>query len=127
MQKWDVVRIYCDFLDNPHDKFCICICNQSHRFYFINSEPPQFRRARELAISIENYEALFLDHTSYVDTTKLLTISEERVVAAWTDEGRRHGILAPFLKKRIVEGALSHDVLLPEERALITNGENLPA
>ena len=119
MQKWDVVRIYCTFLPSPHDKFCVCICPISYRFYFINSEPPQFRKARDLAVSISNFETHFLNHTSYVDTTTLLTIDAGLVNGAWAQEDRRHGSIAPFLRTRIQEGAQAHSVLEDNDLALV--------
>ncbi|MGR9406265.1 hypothetical protein ACU8MI_06900 [Rhizobium leguminosarum] len=119
MQKWDVVRIYCPFLTNPHDKYCICICPVTSRFFFINSDPPQFRKARQVVISIESYEAHFLNHTSYVDTTNLLTIEPALAQGAWAQEDRRCGSIAPFLQDRIKEGANSHNVLHADDLALV--------
>lgn len=121
MQKWDVIRIYCDFLPNPHDKFCICICPATNRFYFINSDPPQFRKTRDLAVSITNFEAYFLNHTSYVDTTNLLTIRTALVNGALSDEERHHGSIAPFLRERIREAAQSHNVLTADDLAIVIN------
>lgn len=119
MQKWDVVRIFCPFLPNPHDKYCVCICPIDNRFYFINSEPPQFRRARDLAVSVESYEAHFLNHTSYVDTTNLLRIEAALVHGAWAQEDRRCGSIAPFLQNRIKDAAQSHNVLEDKDLALV--------
>lgn len=82
---------------------------------FINSEPPQFRKARELAISIENYEAIFLSHTSYVDTTKLQTnIPQNLIQAALDDPARKHGFISPTIKQRIIDAVQRHDVLESE-------------
>lgn len=121
MQKWDVLRIYCDFIPNPHDKFCICICPATNRFYFVNSEPPQFRKARELAVSITNFEAHFLSHTSFVDTTNLLTIRSTLVSGALLDEERHHGSIAPSLRQRIRDAAQSHNVLTSDDLALVVD------
>lgn len=83
---------------------------------FINSDPPQFRKARELAISIESQEALFLGHTSYVDTTLLVHLSEHIVQEALVDPNRNHGFIAPFLRTRIKEGVAWHEVMEPAHR-----------
>ena len=120
MQKWDVVRVYCDFLPNPHDKFCICICPENYWFMFVNSEPPVFPKSRNLAVSIENFEAHFLRHTSYVDTTTLVPISQALVEGALRDPDRLHGALAPGLRKRIVDAVLNHDVMEPAMWAKVT-------
>lgn len=123
MQKWDVIRVFCDFLVRPHDKFCICICPDQLWFMFINSNPPEFRKARGLAVEIANHEAMFLGHTSYVDTTMLQTeIPAHLVERALRDEGRRHGGLAPFLRTRIIEGVAAHEVMEPAHRDKVIEG-----
>jgi len=84
---------------------------------FINSEPPAFRKAKVLAVEISNFEAHFLQHTSYVDTTKLLDLAPEIVAEALTDADRLTGSLAPAIRQRIIDGALAHDVLSDADRA----------
>lgn len=122
MEKWEVIRVHCSFLANPHDKFCICISPDTNLFMFINSEPPQFRKARDLAVSIENYEATFLSHTSYVDTTKLQSaIPLDLVQEALADTNRKHGLLAPSIRKRIIEAVEAHDVMEPIHKEKLIN------
>lgn len=122
MQKWEVIRVHCSFLANPHDKFCICICPDNNLFIFINSEPPQFRKARALAVSIENYEATFLSHTSYIDTTKLQSsIPPELVQEALAETDRNHGLLAPSIRQRIIETVESHEVMEPLHKEKVVN------
>ncbi|MBL4805970.1 MAG: hypothetical protein JKY31_01620 [Rhodobacteraceae bacterium] len=120
MKKWDVVRIYCGFLKQPHDKYCICICPERRWFYFINSEPPQFRKARALAISIENYEAVFLNRVSYVDTTKVeKNLDTDSIDQAITDQDRHCGAIMPTIRERIRGAVGQHNVLTEEELSLI--------
>lgn len=86
---------------------------------FVNSEPPQARKARELAVSIANFEAQFLVHESYVDTTRLAEIPVHLVNAAENDRNRKHGFLAPSLRKRIIDAVNSHEVLAPAMKAKV--------
>ena len=116
MKKWDVVRIYCEFLTNPHDKFCVCICPKTNLFFFINSDPPQFRKASTLAITIDNFEATFISHTSYLDTTKLVQIPEAAVKRALSEPARNHGCVSPTLNKKIKNGVGAHEVMEPLHR-----------
>lgn len=89
---------------------------------FINSEKPQFRKAKELCVSIENYEATFLSHTSYVDTTKLQSaIPHELVQEALADNDRNHGLLAPSIRQRIIEAVQSHEVMEPSHKNSVIN------
>lgn len=119
MQKWDVVRIFCADLIPPHDKFCICICPVNNLFMFVNSEKPMFRKARDLAVEIANHELHFIHHTSYVDTTKLMTFDAAEVAAAWADQSRQMGRVAPFIRNRISAGVLAHEVMSESHRALL--------
>jgi hypothetical protein len=118
MQQWDVVRIHCADLVPPHDKFCICICPENRLFMFINSEPPKFRKARDLAVEIANFEVHFLNHTSYIDTTRLMQFDPAVVDAAWADQGRQMGRIAPAIRARICAGVLAHEVMPESQRAL---------
>lgn len=90
---------------------------------FVNSEPPMFRKARDLAVSIASHEALFLDHESFVDTTKLQDdIPDELIDRALADPTRNHGMLAPFVRTRIIEGVEFHEVMEPNHRAKVLEG-----
>ena len=53
----------------------------------------------------------FLSHVSYVDTTKLISISDELVQAALADPTRNHGPIAPFLVERVKAGVAAHEVM----------------
>ncbi|MBL4871887.1 MAG: hypothetical protein JKY41_00450 [Rhodobacteraceae bacterium] len=121
MQKWDVVRIYCDDLRTPHDKYCICICPERNWFYFINSEKPEFRKSRELAVSIESYEAVFLNRTSYVDTTTIQKFHSDQLNDCKSDNDRQCGPLLPAVRARIQVAVGSHNALNAAEVAAVLN------
>ena len=82
-----------------------------------------YRKARDMAVSIESHEALFLGHLSFVDTTKLQDdIPDDLVDNALGDPNRNHGVLAPFVRNRIIEGVGSHEVMEPNHRAKVIEG-----
>ena len=82
-----------------------------------------FRKARDLAVSIAPFEAIFLSHESYVDTTNHVEIGDELVRQALRDQARLHGSLAPFLRKRIVDATSQHEVLETGPRTVLLDGE----
>jgi hypothetical protein len=86
---------------------------------FINSELPLFRKARGLAVEISSFEATFLQHTSYVDTTKLITLSEEVLSAALMDAARATGTLLKKVQDRIVVAVEAHNVMVEEQRQAV--------
>lgn len=120
MRKWDVIRVFCDFLTRPHDKFCICICPEQRWFMWFNSEPPQFRKARQIAVQVSNFEAMFLTHTSYLDTTKLVCLSDDVLAPALADPKRAAGSLPRSIRDRIVVMVESHDVMPDDQRKAVT-------
>jgi hypothetical protein len=121
MQKWEVYRVYCDFLQRPHDKFCICICPVRRWFLFVNSDPPAFRRAREVAVSLEAFEAIFLRKQSFIDTTKLQAFEPGQLAEALADPDRNHGPISPMLRERIRGAVMLHEALTDEQKAQILN------
>jgi hypothetical protein len=86
---------------------------------FINTDPPAFRKARAVAVEVSSFEATFLQHTSFIDTTKLMVLDDEVVVAALADPNRSAGRLMSAVRDRIVNMVASHDVLPEEERRAV--------
>jgi hypothetical protein len=86
---------------------------------FINSEPPAFRKARALAIQVSSFEATFLQHMSYIDTTKLMVLDEGVISAALADPDRSAGRLMTAVRDRIVGMVGSHQVMPEEERLAV--------
>lgn len=94
LQRWEVIRVHRPHLLPPHDKFCVVIDEAQGWFLYINSNPPAFRKARALAVEIENFEGAFLHHNSFVDTTSHETLTPEEIAAACAEPDRLHGFLA---------------------------------
>jgi hypothetical protein len=88
-------------------------------FLYINSKAPAFRKARDVAVEIENFEAAFLQHNSFVDTTSHETLTEEEISGACADAERLHGFLIKAVQDRIKAMVASHEVLAPGPRAAI--------
>jgi hypothetical protein len=119
-----VLRVFCSQLRTPHTKFCIIIHYDECRFLFINSEPPEFRKARALAVEVGAQEALFLRKISYIDTTKienLRPIEHEIHKAAKTKE-HCLGMILPAVRHRIQAMVESHKNLTEQERSWILEG-----
>ena len=107
-------------LSRPHDKYCICICPRRHWFFYINSEPPKYRKAREYAVEIDRFQAHFLNRTSYVDTTALvLGFADGRIAQALEEDRRHYGPLMPALCGTIQNMTQRHSVLTADELAAV--------
>jgi hypothetical protein len=122
-----VVRVFCKDLLPPHDKYCICICPNTGLFLYVNSEQPAAKKARAVVLEIGNFEATFLSHTSYIDTTRLEPINlDDRVVEALKDAKRLYGYISPSLKRKIIEAVVGHGALPEGQEAILLAGETLP-
>ena len=53
-----------------HDKFAVCICNSRFLFFYFNSKPFKFTPDAQVTV-YGSLELHFLDHTSYIDTSKV--------------------------------------------------------
>ncbi|MGO9739989.1 MAG: hypothetical protein ACLPN5_00395 [Roseiarcus sp.] len=61
-----------------------------------------------------------MTHTSYIDTTYVVTdLPEKQLSEAIRDPKRRHGSISPSLRRRIVATAAAHGVLSPEHAAAL--------
>jgi hypothetical protein len=121
LNKWDVLLVWCANLDRAHDKFCICIDPAQHWFFFVNSDPPFSRRAREVALTVAVHELPILDHQSYIDTTSIKRLHIEEVTAALAESRRHKGRISPTLVNRIKATVQGHGALNPDEMAAVLN------
>jgi hypothetical protein len=116
LARWDIVRVFRPDLSQAHDKFCICIEWEKRWFLYFNSDLPRFRKAREVAVSVENYEVNCLRRTSYIDTTSIVDdLPEDHLMNAINDPNRRHGALPPSIIRRLQDAVRSHGVLDQEK------------
>lgn len=101
----DVLLVYCLRITPPHDKFVICVCPEREWFFFINSKP---RHEADAQVRIEPYQLAFLDHPSWVDTSKIVTFLSDELVPAKRDRRRHKGPLSPMLRQRIKRVVRGH-------------------
>jgi len=116
----DVLLVHRRYINPAHDKFVICVDPGRDWFFFINSNP---RRLAAAQVPTEPYELRCLDHRSWVDTSKIVTFSDEELIPAKRDRHRHKGPLSPMLRLRIKAVVQKH-TYLPAGQAAAVN-ENL--
>lgn len=72
-----------------------------------------------MAVEVSSFEATFLQHTSYIDTTKLMVLDEAVVAAALADPDRSAGRLMAAVRDRIIGMVGSHEVMSEDERRAV--------
>lgn len=116
LDRWDVVKVFRPDLPKPHHKYCICLNWEERWFLYINSEPPQFRKARNFAVSVERHEVHGLIKTSHIDTTAIIDdLPPDELTKALEVPSCRWGPLAPFIVNRITSAITGHNVFTAEQ------------
>lgn len=114
LSRWDVLRVYRSDLSIPHDKYCICVCPIDKLFLYINSEPPLFRKKREVVVQVARFELTFLRKDSFIDSSTIVDdLPPDSLAEAIADINRSCGSLPPFLVQRIKAAVASHGALMP--------------
>lgn len=117
--QWEVIRIWCGHIYPPHDKYCVIVSAEEGWCFFINSDPPAFRKARTLAVEISNFEASFLKHTSFIDTTSLQVLDPAAIAKAHAEPERCCGALIKTVRRRVVQAVNAHGALTAAQREAI--------
>jgi hypothetical protein len=121
LQKWDVLRLWWTECNQPHFKYCICLCPINKWFMAFHSDRPLGRKARDLALTVSSFQATFLDHTSYIDTTHVEQFQDGRVETALTDPKCHYGPISPTLQGNIKNSVAAHRHLTDIVRQAILN------
>lgn len=126
LQKWDVILAHCPFIHPPKKKLCITISREHLWFMFINTDPPPGRKAAQIAVVLESFDATFLKRRSHVDTTTIQHFSggdrEKCLLDAEASEDMRRGRLAIHVIQRIQTAVANHCQLTDAQRAVILEG-----
>lgn len=113
----DVVLIHCLSTNPPKDKFCICLCPTNKLFFFINSKQYWPKDAQ---IMVQPHELTFLNHDSWIDTSKVINISQSEIRNAVKDKNRHKGSLSNLIRLRIKKMIKTHRHL-PEAHVDVVN------
>jgi hypothetical protein len=118
----DVFYRWVDFETNPHHKFFILVAKRPKRFFFINSDIPQFiLRSPQLTnqqIEVPSTEHSFLSHDSYANCTATIDTSEIRNVSDFHEvpENDRRGVVSTSVLQAIYQAIQVNETLEEEDR-----------
>lgn len=119
LQRWDVIKVWNSESNPPHEKYCICVCPIKKAFFFINSEPPFARKAKEYSLEIDRFQAQFLTKTSFIDTTRIQIFDfDNRVNQALTAQNH-YGPISPTLQNAIKDMVIRHSALTDDIKNII--------
>lgn len=81
-----------------------------------------FKKAREVALEVDNFQISCITKTSYIDTTQVVDdLPEVELAAAKNDPNRHHGSISPTLRKTIIATVLAHGALTPDMQEAVVN------
>lgn len=123
-----ILHVHCSFTNPPKHKFLVYICHHSPQcsFFIINSEINQFKQNRpslsQCQVKIDQVSHPFLDHDSYVDCSKVQTISFKDLSDQLTksNDGFKN-IISLEVKKAILVVVKNTKTLSQQEKIYIQN------
>jgi hypothetical protein len=123
IQVGDVIRVMARFArPKPKIKLLICVCPIQYKYMVINTDPFHAAMSAQLPVAIS--ELTLLSHDSYIDTSKLVTLSEaETQFEVDADPSCLRGTLSPTLRQKIKALVLHHGIMSKGNTNLI--GKNL--
>lgn len=118
VQPGDVLRIDKKYLPHiGHDKYAICVCLTHGRFFFVNSKAWRFADPKTQVQVLGKIELAFLEHTSFVDTSKMHVLPSNAI-----NHASRNGVLGSLpqsIRDRIKAAVRECKTLTAAQRALV--------
>ena len=112
----DVIRV--PFHSAKHDKFLICISPDKGRYMVVSSEPYQLAAQAQLQVSAS--EVPGLDHTSYIDTSKLFWLSKNESQDMIDRDPHRHkGAISSDIRSKIKALVDEHGIMPNDQASLV--------
>ena len=73
IQAGDVIKIPAHFTHPPKEKILICVSPIAFKYLVVSSQPYALAAAAQLKVTVADLPCL--DHTSYIDTSKMVSLS----------------------------------------------------
>lgn len=118
----DVIKVMAHFAHPPKPKILICVCPTTFKYLVVSSNPYTLAAAAQLRVTTTDLTCL--DHTSYIDTSKLITLSAmETQYVVDADPSCHKGTLSSSLRQSIKALVIQHGIMPKDQMRLI--GQNL--
>jgi len=82
--------ILCQWIQNPHDKICLCVCDKRKWFFWVNSNP-RFHGIGQVLLPANCHGAIY--HDSYLDLSGIKTVSLQEEATA-RDRGQISSLMS---------------------------------
>lgn len=107
----DILHAYCAFI--PKYKYVICVCPVFPYFFLINSQPRRLTPEAQIMITPKDFP--FLDNTSYIDNSTIITIYEKEI-----NKATPLGSVPNHIKAEIVNAVSKSRHLSPKIKATVS-------
>ena len=108
LKPWTIIRLYCAFITDPHDKFLVVVSAVPYLVYFfINSRPYRLAESKpgwkDTQVRIDTKNHPFLDYDSFIDCSRVQSLPihevEKQLVA---DISRIHGVVSDAVQAKVI-------------------------
>jgi hypothetical protein len=117
LQVGDVIRVMAHFVRPPKPKWMICICPLRFKYMVINTEPYQLALMAQLRIT--RTQVPFLETDSYVDTSKLVTLSAMETQYVVDADPRCFKGALPVQIRQAIKAAIPQHGIMPKDQMQI--------
>lgn len=118
LQAGDVIRVMAYFTSPSKIKLLICVDPNIFKYMVINTDAYLLAMSAQLQVTVA--ELPCLDHTSYIDTSKLVTLTAMETQYAVDADPRRHrGVLSPALRNSIKALIAQHGIMPNDQMAIV--------
>jgi hypothetical protein len=122
IQAGDVIKVPAHFTYPPKEKILICVSPIAFKYLVVSSQPYALAVATQLMVTVADLP--FLDHTSYIDTSKMVTLSAiETQYVVDADPNCHRGPISSALRQAIKAIVIQHGIMPKDQMRLI--GQNL--
>jgi len=114
----DMIRVPANFVKPVKPKYMICVCAKNHFYMVINTLPYMLAASAQLQVTLKDIPGL--EHTSHVDTSKLVRLTKMETVNVVQADKRCHkGHLSKAVKDKIKAIIKAHGIMPGDQEKLI--------
>jgi hypothetical protein len=115
----DIIYVTAHFVSPKKPKYLICICPKNFFYMVINSDPFLLSTQAQLEVTVNDIPCL--EHTSYIDTTKLIKLTKMETETPVEANPRKckKGALSAVVRAKIVTLVAQHGIMPKHQADLV--------
>ena len=118
----DVIHVMANFVTPRKTKYLLCVCPQRIKYFVINTAP--YILAMDAQFALKKAAAPWLDYDSWIDTSKLLTLTAMETQYVVDADPRCHRGVLPAEVRQAIKAFVGGHRIMPKDQMSIV-GQSL--